>query len=127
MADPPTLDLFLRGRIDAAAFRHADHVRTGFALLKAHDFPFAFHELSQGLKTMAARAGDPGAYHATITLAFLSLIAERSATGGGGTADDFLRRNPGLLDKTILHRWYSPERLASGTARRIFLLPEAAR
>ena len=71
----PTLRAFLRGDIDAANFRHADHVRMGFEILQHHDFPNAAVAFAGALKQIAARAA-PGKYHETITLAFLSLIAE---------------------------------------------------
>jgi hypothetical protein len=47
-----------------------------------------------------------------------------------GTAADFLafeRANPDLMDRSVLARWYRPERLALEAARRTFLLPDAAR
>jgi hypothetical protein len=126
-SDRPLMDLFLQGEIDNRTFRHADHVRVGFELLQVHDFSTAAHAFSTALKAMAARAGNPGAYHETITLAFLALIAERSAARAFDDFEDFARANPDLLDKTVLERWHAPERLRSDIARRIFLLPEAGR
>jgi len=127
MGELSGLELFLRGEIDNRTFRHADHVRVGFELLKAYDFSTASYKFSAGLKTISARAGNPGAYHETITLAFLALIAERSATGRFDNAEDFLRSNPDVMNKTVLERWYTPERLRSDIARRIFILPEVVR
>ncbi|HLI65440.1 MAG TPA: hypothetical protein VKU90_03665 [Caulobacteraceae bacterium] len=121
------VDAFLGGHIDNRAFRHADHLRVGFDLLQRHDFPQAAARLSTGLRAIAARAGAPGAYHETITLAFLALIAERRASGGHRAFEPFARDNPDLADKTILRRWYAPERLGSPLARQTFLLPEPAR
>ena len=102
-------------------------MRVGFELLQVHDFSTAAHKFSTALKAIAARAGNPGAYHETITLAFLALIAERSAARSFDDFEDFARANPDLMDKTVLERWYGPERLHSDIARRIFLLPEATR
>ena len=118
---------FLAGRIDAAGFRHADHVRMAFELLRGSmPFPRAAVAFREALRTMAHRAGHPTAYHETITLAFLALIAERAARG----TDDFeafTTANPDLFDKRVLERWYSPARLASDLARRTFILPEPSR
>ncbi len=127
MSEPSLLKAFLRGEIDHSAFRHADHVLVGFDMLRAHDFATAFCKITAGLKAVAARAGNPDAYHATITLAFLALIAERSALGCFETAEDFVRGNPDVMDKTVLERWYAPERLRSDIARRVFILPEVVR
>jgi hypothetical protein len=123
----PLLQAFLAGAIDNAAFRHADHVRVGFELLGAHDFTTAAQAFSTALRAIARRAENPAAYHETITIAFLALIAERSAGGGFDGVEDFLQRNADLLDKAILERWYAPERLCSAVARRVFILPEARR
>ena len=126
MAEPITLDAFLAGRIDPHAFRHADHVRLAFELLRRESFPEAAARFSAALKAITARVGHPERYHETVTLAFLAVIAERAA----GASDDFARfaaANPELLDKRVLERWYAPERLASPLARRTFILPEAVR
>lgn len=122
----PLLDDFLGGRVDGREFHHADHVRVGFELLRRRTFPDALAAYSAALKDIAARAGNPGAYHETITVAFLSLIAERRAAGAYDGFTAFIRDNPELLDKSLLERWYAPERLLSDIARRTFILPRAA-
>jgi hypothetical protein len=123
-APSPELTAFLRGEIDAANFHHLDHVRMGFELVREREFPAAAVAYSSALKRIAAQAGRPRAYHETITLAFLSLITERSARSGEATFDAFMQENPDLLDKSILSNWYTTERLACDLARRTFLLPD---
>ncbi|HSC60232.1 MAG TPA: hypothetical protein VLC29_03300 [Rhizomicrobium sp.] len=123
----PTLRAFLRGDIDAANFRHADHVRMGFEILQHHDFPEAAVAFARSLKQIAVRAGAPGKYHETITLAFLSLIAERQATGTHRDFESFAAANPDLMETSVLKRWYAPERLMSDVARKIFVLPDMRR
>lgn len=73
---------------------------------------------------MAQRAGKPEAFHQTVTIAFLSLIAERMEDSVCQDFAAFEHANPDLLEKGMLTRWYRPERLAS--ERRTFLLPEPA-
>jgi len=118
---------FLGGEIDNRAFRHADHLRVAFELLQRQPFPQAAATFSSALKVIAAKAGNPGAYHETITLAFLALIAERRVVGELDAYEDFARVNLDLLDKSVLTRWYTPERLGSGAARKTFILPEPGR
>jgi hypothetical protein len=123
-AECADLERFLRGELDAASFPHREHVRMAFELLGRHDFPETVLHFSRALRAMAARAGKPEAFHQTVTVAFLALIAERMA---GGRWDDFVsfaRHNPDLIDKRALARWYRPERLASEVARRTFILPD---
>lgn len=116
------LATFVRGDCDPANFPHREHLRMAFEMLRRHSFPETALHCSRALRMMAARGGRPEAYHETITIAFLSLVAERM----GDTTDfeQFSSLNSDLLDKRILARWYRPERLASDCARRTFVLPE---
>lgn len=123
--DCPDLERFVRGEIPAADFPHREHVRMAFEMLKCHDFPEAVLHYSRALRTMAQRAGKPQAFHQTVTIAFLSLIAERMEPDAVHFTA-FAQANPDLLEKTVLSRWYGPERLASAAARRTFLLPDPA-
>jgi hypothetical protein len=125
--DVPGLDAFLHGEVDNKSFHHVDHVRVAFEILGRHDFPDAVAAYSTGLKSIARRAGNPGAYHETITVAFLSLIAERRIVGDYRDFSAFVADNADLLDKSVLGRWYTPERLQSETARRTFVLPSLCR
>ena len=124
--DCPDLGRFLRGEIAAASFPHREHVRMAFEMLRRHDFAETVLHFSRALRGMARRSGKPQAFHQTVTIAFLSLIAERLDGGQWQDFGAFARDNPDLLDKGMLARWYRPERLASERARRTFLLPEPA-
>ena len=125
-ADSPELGRFVRGDIDPAQFPHREHVRMAFEMLKRHDFPETVLHYSRALRAMAERVGRPQAFHQTITIAFLSLIAERMERDGAADFVAFAQANPDLLEKSVLGRWYRPERLASEIARRTFVLPEPA-
>lgn len=127
-AEPVPADLaaFLRGEVDNANFHHADHVRMAYEILKRHDFPEALLAYSSALKAIVARAGVPGVYHETITVAFLSLVAERSAGSDHADFEAFAASNPDLMRKSALERWYGAERLGSDVARRTFVLPSPA-
>ena len=118
------LQRFVRGELEASQFPHWEHVRMGFEMLRRHDFAETVFHFSSTLRTMAARAGKPQAFHQTVTIAFLSLIAERIDSGDYADFDSFARANADLLDKSALSRWYPSERLATDAARRTFLLPE---
>ena len=125
MGEPsPGLIRFVKGECDPDNFPHGDHVRMAFEMLLRHSFPETALHYSSVLRKMAARAGRPEAYHETITLAFLSLIAERADAAGAEDYETFARDNPDLFDRHVLARWYDPARLASDVARRTFLLPE---
>jgi hypothetical protein len=120
------LEKFLAGEIRPQDFRHADHVRAGYELLTQNEFLDAAAIYCRVLKAMTARIGKPEAFHLTITLAFLSLIAERADLECPASFEDFAQANPDLMDKSILTRWYRPERLSGAAARRGFVLPDPA-
>lgn len=124
--DSPELARFLRVEIVPGEFPHREHVHIAFEMLKRHDFPETVLHFSRTLRAMAEKAGRPEAFHQTVTIAFLSLIAERMECAGVADFADFVQANPDLLEKTLLTRWYGAERLASAAARRTFLLPDPA-
>jgi hypothetical protein len=123
----PDLERFLRGKIDAAEFPHREHVRMAFEMLRRHDFATTAQRYSQALRVMSARAGKPEAFNQTVTIAFLSLIAEHMQGAGVLDFATLVQAYPELLDKRVLARWYRPERLASEVARRTFVLPDPPR
>ena len=118
-------DAFVARRLDNRAFHHRDHVVVAYELLRRSDFVNATARYADTIRALAAAAGAPEKYNATITFAFMSLIAERMATTEHAGADDFIGANRDLLSGQPLSRWYAPERLRSDLARRVFLLPEA--
>ena len=125
------LALFEAGLRDPVGFGHREHVRLAYETLARHPFDRAVARYAGGLRRMAARAGAPGKYHATVTVAFLALVGERRALGVPN--DDapgweaFARAHGDLLDPACLRRWYAPERLSSAVARRTFVLPDVER
>lgn len=110
--------------LDNRQFGHRDHVAVAFDMLRTYDFIKAAARYSDSIKALAIQAGQPKKFNATITLAFLSLIAERMEAAGDLDYEDFIAGNPDLLSKDVLSRWYSPQRLRSDLARSVFLLPD---
>ena len=113
--------------LDAGAFRHRDHVGVAYEMLCSYDFVEASAKYAANIKSIATKAGVPDKFNATITFAYLSLIAERMGTTRHANYDDFISRNPDLLSKDVLANWYSPERLRSDLAHSVFLMPDAPR
>ena len=115
---------FVAHDLEPAEFGHAEHVQVAFELLSEHDFMEAASIYSTGIRTLAGNAGVPQKFNVTITLAFLSLIAERIENMPGASFDEFVDQNQDLMSKNVLAAWYAPDRLLSDTARSIFLLPQ---
>ncbi len=123
----PLTQQFLDRSIDPAKFGHKQHVQVAFELLGEFDFMEATVQYVSGIRDIATGAGAPEKFHITITLAYLSVIAERMVASGAKTFEDFLEGNLDLLSKNSLAGWYAPERLNSTLARQQFVLPESVR
>lgn len=107
-------------------FDHKDHVGVAYEALRRHDFFHAVAEVATGIQRLTEKAGAPEKFNATITSAFMSLIAERMETGDYKDAQDFIDHNPDLMRGSAIAHWYSKARLHSPLARTIVLLPDQA-
>jgi hypothetical protein len=98
------LNDFEAGRIPGSAFPHECHVQVAWGLSRRYPPEDAFARLAEGIRGIAARAGAPGKYHETMTRAWFELVAQAET----------LDAHPELLDRSLLARYYSPERLEAG-------------
>ena len=105
--DSELVDAFEAGRIDGGQFPHESHVRVAWGLARRYGRDEGLRRMTVGIRDMAIRAGRPGVYHETITRAWFELVSQ---------ADD-LAAAPQLFDRTLLGRFYSPDRLAAGRER----------
>ena len=110
--------------LDPAAFKHRDHVAAAFEMLRRYEFLEASAKYAACIRGIAEKAGIPEKFNATITTAFLSLIAERMEAVDYDDFAAFEEANGDLASMAVLYRWYSKERLTSATARKLFLLPD---
>ena len=118
------LEQFENLEISAPDFHHIDHVKVAYKMLEKYDFIEASARYAATIRAMAESVGVPEKYNLTITFAFMSLVAECMAYSNCTDVEAFLESNPDLLDRDILKRWYSSQRLNSAPARSHFLLPD---
>lgn len=105
-------------------FGHADHIGVAFQALEEETFFDALALFARGIQGAATRAGAADKFNATVTFAYMSLIAERREASTYANADEFIARNKDLKSPGALAKWYSKERLAGRLASRIALLPD---
>lgn len=117
-------DSFEAGNIDPSAFGHSDHVVVAYCVLGRYDFLDASVKYARCINSIATKAGATDKFNLTVTLAFLSLIAERIEATEHETYEGFIAGNPDLLSGKILDKWYSSDRLQSELARKVFLMPD---
>ena len=124
MTDAEFTDAFEMGNITPADFDHRAHLRAAFCLLRRGPFLEACVAMRDGVQGIARRAGSPGLYHETITIAFMSIVAQRLADQPGAAWAEFFAAHPDLMDRALLGRWYARETLESPQARTQFVLPD---
>lgn len=109
-----------------AGFHHRQHLQVAWWLLRQGPALPAMLRFVDGLHRYAAHIGKPEVYHATITWAYLLLIAERLERGGRDRGwAEFERDHPELFARDLIARYWTPETLASPLARRVFVFPDA--
>ena len=118
-----TFEALMDGTLDPAAFSHKHHLGVAYVALSRFDFFEALTKTANGIRELTVKAGATNKFNATITFAFMSLIAERRLNDVFPSAEIFVERNPDLLDRATLAAIYQPERLTSQMAREIPLLP----
>ncbi len=124
MTDDDFADAFALGNLLPADFDHRAHLRAAFCLVRRRPFLEACIAMRDGVRDIARRAGRPELYHETITVAFMSLVAQRVAERPDFAWDDFLAAHPDLSERTLLARWYDRETLGSAHARGRFVMPD---
>ncbi|MET7396027.1 hypothetical protein ABZS66_21290 [Dactylosporangium sp. NPDC005572] len=107
----------------AERFGHREHVHVTWLAVRRAGMPAAIDVVSEGIRRTARYAGVPQKYHVTISRAWVELVAVHASD----VAEDFagfLARNPALLDKRLLARFYRSSTLASPAARTGWVEPD---
>jgi hypothetical protein len=125
MTDDDFAEAFEMGNLLPAEFDHAAHLRAAFCLVHRRPFLEACIAMRDGVRDIARRAGRLELYHETITVAFMSIVAQRVANRPGLAWDDFIAAHPDLAERALLARWYARETLESAQARVQFVMPDA--
>ncbi|WP_238011055.1 hypothetical protein KZZ52_12855 [Dactylosporangium sp. AC04546] len=110
----------------AERFGHREHVHVTWLAVRRAGMPAAIGVVSEGIRRTARYAGVPQKYHVTISRAWVELVAVH-AEPASDVAEDFagfLARNPALLDKRLLGRFYRSSTLASPEARTGWVEPD---
>ena len=119
---------FRAGTLGTDHFHHRDHVRMAWLYVRDHGLESAVTRFTEDLRAFATAKGVPRLYHATITVAYLTLVAERLRTMPDASWERFAAAHADLLrwKPSVLDDYYSADRLWSDAARAQFLLPDRA-
>jgi hypothetical protein len=120
---------FLMDEVMASAprFGHREHIHLTWLAVRRHGTSAATTLVSQGIQRTARYAGAPRKYHETISRAWVELVGHHTVEEPECVAfDAFVDRNPALLDKRLIARFYHPATLATDQARTGWLPPDRA-
>jgi hypothetical protein len=123
MSGPTLIERLEAGAVEPCGFGHRQHLQAAYELLERAPFLDAAVRYSRGIERLAAAAGAADKFNLTVTIAFLSLIAERMAQRRYESFAAFLAEHADL-EGNALAPYYSRIRLGSLLARRTFLMPD---
>lgn len=124
-------DLEFRAAFEAGAFAPADfshraHVRLAYVYLADCDVDLALERMRAALVSFLSHHDIPASkYHETLTRSWLLAVNHfMHRTPQTSSSDDFIARNPVLLDSRIMLTHYSAGLLFSEAARLGFVEPD---
>jgi hypothetical protein len=128
LATDPLVRAFEDGTIDPATFRHREHLYVAWWYLRSFTLEEALARYVGHLRRLTIVLGVPEKFHATMTWAYVVLIADAMDRAPGATFDALLAENSELLDHRAgaLYAYYDREELDAADARRRFVLPRRA-
>jgi hypothetical protein len=116
---------FEAGAFAPPDFSHRVHIRLAYVYLAESDVDLALERMRASLVSFLSHHGIPASkYHATLTRAWILAVDHfMHRSPRAFSADDFIARNPLLLDSKIMLTHYSAELLFSDQARTDFVEP----
>lgn len=126
MTEADFAQLMTEATATSARFGHREHIHLTWLAVRRHGLPTAISVVSKGIRQTARYAGAPQKYNATISRAWVELVAHHTHHDGDVDFDTFAARNPALLDKRLLTRFYHPATLATARARTTWTPPDRA-
>ncbi|MFI6501047.1 hypothetical protein [Nonomuraea typhae] len=116
--------LMARVMAGAVRFGHREHIHVTWLAVRQCGVSTAIDLISEGIRSTARYAGNPQKYHATVSRAWVELVGHHVAEHDDADFHAFAARNPALLDKRLLTRFYRPATLATPAARAGWVEPD---
>jgi hypothetical protein len=115
---------FESGKLEKAKFKHRDHVRLAWILLRVSETAEARARVERGIRAFATLHGVPGLFHVTVTEAWMRVVRRTMAVAPAEewvevplSFDTWISSHAELLDGGLLARHYSDAVLKSDAAR----------
>ena len=117
-------DLLAEAMTGATRLGHRQHVHLTWLAVRCYGTDAAVAVVSEGIKRTARYACVPQKYNATVSRAWVELVGHHAGHSGAADFDAFAARNPALLDKRLLARFYRTSTLAGAPARTGWVPPD---
>ena len=109
------------------SFGHREHLELAWWYLRMYPSDEAGEAMVQAIRHVARLHGDEQKYHETMTRAWLHFVAVHSQRWSADSFEEFLNRNPRLLDRQLIECFYSSELIQSDLARTAWSAPDLHR
>lgn len=119
-------EMFAEVTAAAGRFGHRQHIHLTWLAVRRCGMPAAVDLVSRGIQQTARYAGAPQKYHATVSRAWVELVAYHAAEFAGDNFDTFADHHAALLDKRLLTRFYRSSTLADAQAKAGWVEPDLA-
>jgi hypothetical protein len=118
------LDILRRLLDTGGGFGHREHLELAWNYVQLYGTDEAQRAMACAIRRVAEMHGAPDKYHETITRCWVHLVALHRAGSDAESFEQFIAENPGLLDRHLLERHYSPELIRSHKARAGWAQPD---
>ena len=105
-------------------FGHGEHLELAWTLLGRLPAPAASAAIHELLRHLAATHGMPERFHATLTEAWIHVVARHRQLDPGRSFEEFLELHPMLLDQRLMSHHYGADLLAEDASRRTWVEPD---
>jgi hypothetical protein len=108
-------------------FGHRRHLELAWSYLQRYAPDEAAEAMVAAIRYVAQMHGAEDKYHETMTRAWMHFVAVHNQRWGADSFDEFIERNPELLDGGLIQHFYSREVIFSDAARASFSTPDLRR
>jgi hypothetical protein len=108
-------------------FGHREHIELAWSYMRLHSIDEARAAMTTAIRHIARQHGAEGKYHETMTRAWLHLVAVHVQRWPAESFEEFIERNPELLDRALIEHFYSQELIFGESARATWVDPDFRR
>ena len=125
MNDEEFVQMFMDGSLPPGQFRHRDHLRLAWLLIRQLGPEAAGRAVASGIQRFAAAHGHGAKYHETLTQFWVRLVAHvMQAHPEIGDFEALMAAFPHLLDMGLPYRHWRRETMGSAAARTRWVEPD---